>query len=149
MDRQDVLIGDPEQPNEVDGVLFEDVRPRNGYAIGFDREIGAWQRLSAPAETLDEAIEVGARFRFAFFKRGTDDRGQVADVLGDKEVMFHEALDGGEAAAIFIAEPGCKNPLQIETQPLFGAAGDEMQMAAYAPQKLLAPHEERIFARRE
>src|SRR5947209_5410583 len=119
MDRQDVLIGNPEQTNEIDRVRFEGIRTRNGDAIGFDREIGGRQRLSASAKTLHEAVEVGAWLGLAFFEGGADDRGQVAYVLRDKEIMLHEALDGGEPAAVLITEPVRNNALHTKTQPRF------------------------------
>ena len=62
-------------------------------------------RLRAP-EGRDEAVEHGARLVLALLERGADDRREVADILGDEEIVLHEALDAAQAAAIGIAQEG-------------------------------------------
>ena len=39
----------------------------------------------------------GVGLGLALLERGADDRGQVADVLGDQEIVLHEAFDVGLA----------------------------------------------------
>ncbi len=63
--------------------------------------------------------------------------------------MLHEALDVGLAGAGRIAELAGDRPLHVEAQALLGPAGEEMQVAADRPEKLLAAAEERKLARRE
>ena len=62
--------------------------------------------------------------------------------------MLHEALGVAQAGARRIAEPSGDRPLKIEAQPLFGPAGEEMQVAADRPQKFLAAAEQPQFLAR-
>ena len=56
--------------------------------------------------------------------------------------MLHEALDMAQAAMRLVAEAFGELGLAIEAQPVIGAPGDEMQMAAHRPQEILALLEE-------
>ncbi len=53
---------------------------------------------------------------------GAQDRGEVADVLGDQEIVLHEAFDILHAGMRGIAQPDRDLALQVERQPLFGSA---------------------------
>ena len=81
----------------------------------------------------------------AVFQLGGQDGGQVADVLGDQEVVLHEALDVAQARMRGIAEPHRDLALDVEGQPLLGAAGDEMHVAAHRPEEILAAAEQPAF----
>ena len=83
------------------------------------------------------------------FQLGAQDRGEVADVLGDQEVVLHEAFDILHAGMRGIAEADRDLALHVERQPLFGAAGDEMQIAAHRPQEIGAAAEGAVFLRVE
>ncbi len=85
-----------------------------------------------------ETVERRRGFGLPFFERRADDRGQIADILGDQEVMLHEPLNARQTAARRIAEPFGDPALMVEAQPLFRSARQKMQMAAHPPQKLLA-----------
>ena len=126
------------------GSRFEDVVADDVDAIIFDLEIlsvrdrAVLRRANGRTKRSRQARGLAC----AFLKRGADDRGQIADVLGDEEVMFHEPLDVGSGRRESNSRAGRKiRRCTIETQPLFRPAGEEMQMAAYAPEELLAPHE--------
>ncbi len=67
---------------------------------------------------------------------------QIADVLGDQEVVLHEALDILHAGMLGVAEPHRDLALDVERQPLLGAAGDEMHVAANRPEEVLAAPEQ-------
>ena len=76
------------------------------------------------------------------FELRAQDRGEIADVLGDQEVVLHEALDVLHARMLGVAEPHRDLALDVERQPLLGAAGEEMHVAADRPQEILAAAEQ-------
>ncbi len=82
-------------------------------------------------------------------ERRAQDRRQVADVLGDEEVVLHEALDGPEPALLLVAELLGEERLQIEGQPFLGAPRQEVQEAAHRPEEVLALAEGPCFLARE
>src|SRR5689334_14155864 len=100
-----------------------------------DEEIVGIERAMAPAQAAEEAVEHRPTLGLARLEFGADDRREVADVLGDQEVGLHETLDAGQAAAIPVAEPIGEPSLQVEAEPLLGAAGHEMHVAANPPQE--------------
>ena len=106
-------------------------------------------RLGAAPQPPEETVEHRGRLGLALLQRRANDGGQIAHVLGDEKVMFHEAFDAREAAAVVIAEPRRQHRLDVEGEPLLGAAGREMQMTARPPQKFLAALEQAEFRRGE
>ncbi len=117
-------------------------------AIVVDAEVGrVGDGLRAPAQAAEQPVEPLRGLGLPLLQRRADDRGEIADVLGDQEIVLHEALDGALAGARAIAEPLGDRALQVEAQPLLGAAGEEMQVAAHRPQELLAAAEQLEFAR--
>ena len=73
---------------------------------------------------------------------GAQDRGEIADVLGDQEIVLHEALDILHARMFGVAKPHGDLALDVERQPLLGAAGEEMHVAADRPLEVLAAAEQ-------
>ena len=67
--------------------------------------------------------------------RRAEDARQIADALGDEEIMLHQPFDAAGAGMVGIADAPRQLRLQIEGQPLLCPAGQEMQMAAQRPQK--------------
>ena len=150
MDRQIRSVGHPENSDQIDGIALEGVGGDHIDAIVLDLEVGGvGDRAGASPEPADEPVEYGRRLRLALLERSADDRRQVADVLGDEEIVLHEALDVGLPRPGRVAELPGDRPLHVETQPLLGAAGEEMQPAAHRPQEFLAAPEKREFARRK
>ena len=93
-----------------------------------------------------QAVEHRRRLAVVLLERGAEDAGQVADVLGDQEVVLHEALDVLQAGMRRVAEPLGHLALDVEGQPLLGAAGHEVQMAAHRPEEILGLAEEAQLA---
>ena len=150
MDRQARAVGGPIETDEVDRIALERVGADDVDAVVIDLEIDrVGERPRPPPQPAEEAVERLGRLGLPLFERGADDRGEVADVLGDEEIVLHEAFDVGLAGARGVAEPLGDRPLQVEAQPLLGAAGEEMQVAAHRPQEFLAAREQREFALRE
>ena len=83
------------------------------------------------------------------FQLGAQDRGEIADVLGDQEVVLHEAFDVLHAGMRGVSQPHRDLALHVERHPLLGAAADKMQVAAHRPQKILAAAEGAVFLRVE
>ena len=80
-------------------------------------------------------------------QRRAEDAGQVADVLGDQEIVLHEALDRRQAGMAGVAEPFGDLALDVEMQPLLGLAGEEMHVAAHRPEEILGLQEQLVFVR--
>ena len=89
------------------------------------------------------------RLAVVLLQRGAEDAGQIADVLGDQEVVLHEALDVLEPGMGGVAQPLRHIALDVEGQPFLGAAGEEVQVAAHRPQEILRLAEEPQLALRE
>src|SRR5205814_10320608 len=97
----------------------------------------------------EKAVEHRGRLAVVLLERGTEDAGEVADFLGDEEVVLHEALDVAEAGMRGIAEADGHAALEVEGKPLFAAAGHEVQVAAYRPQEILGFQEAGELGTRE
>ena len=94
-----------------------------------------------------QPAEPGRCLELLHLQRRAQDRRQIADVLGDEEVVLHEALDGDQAAAVVVAELRGEPRLHIERQHLLRAAAEEVQEAADGPQEVLAAAEGRDLLR--
>jgi len=151
MDGEIVAAGDLVEPQQVDRVALEGVVVDDGEALALQGEIGMAERAHPPAlgEGADQAGQAGARLLLARLQRGADDRGEVADILGDEEIGLHEALDRRLATAAGITDRGRDLALQVEGKPLFGPAGDEVHPAAHPPEEFLRALEHRELARIE
>ena len=77
------------------------------------------------------------RFFVLGLELGAEDAGQVADLLGDQEVVLHEALDAARAGAVAVAHAPRDLRLHVEGQPLLGPAGQVVQVAAHRPQEVV------------
>ena len=62
--------------------------------------------------------------------------GQPADLARGQEIVAHEALDAVLPAVPGVAHAGADHRLQVEGQPLLGAAGDVVQVEAQRPQEV-------------
>src|SRR5579883_2880506 len=140
-------VGGPIEADEVDRIAFEDALVDDADSVMIDDEIAGLADNSRPAaQAADEPVERGARLGLALFERGADDGRQVAHILGDEEIMFHEALDLGQAEARGVAEPLRDLRLKLEAQPLLRPTGQEVQMTAHRPQEFLAAAKQSVFA---
>ena len=112
-----------------------------------DEIVGLGQRrgLRAGRSRAMMRLEHRRRLGLALLEAGAQDGGEVADILGDQEVVLHEALDVAQAGMLGVAEPHRDLALDVERQPLLGAAGDEMHVAAHRPQEVLAAAEQLVF----
>ena len=78
------------------GSFAECLRLGDVDAIVVDNEIGRFlQRAPATAglEFRHHAVERRRALGLRVFECGAKDGGEVADILGDQEIMLHEALD--------------------------------------------------------
>jgi hypothetical protein len=88
-------------------------------------------------ELADHAGEGRRLFQVLGFQAGAEDAGEIAHFLGHKEVVLHEALDMLEAGVALVAEAFSEFPLAVEGNLVFAALGDEVEMAAHRPEKIL------------
>ena len=146
-----VLVGEDEQADEIDRVLDEGVLVHGRDAAVLDAEVRGAAQLgaAAPAERREQRVQRRHRLQLLELERRADDPRELPDLLGDEEVVLHEALDGAQAGVAAIAEPLGHRPLEVEAQALLGAVGEEMQVTAHRPQEGLAAAEAAIFMARE
>ena len=149
MEGEAVFLRQIEDADQVDRIAREDIGVRKRDAIVVDDEIvGLDERAAgARAQTRHHAIEHRHRLRLPVLELGAQDGGEVADILGDQEVVLHEALDVALARMRGVAEPHRDLALDVEGQPLLGAAGEEMHVATNCPQEVAAAAEAPVFAR--
>ena len=148
MKRQIVLLREPEDPDQIDRVVLEDVGRGEVDAVVVDDEIiavGHPPPVQVRPQPRHHPAQHRRGLRLLVFQLGAQDRGEVADVLGDQEVVLHEAFDILHAGMRGIAEPDRDLALHVERQPLFGAAGEEMDVAADRPQEIGAAAEGAVF----
>src|SRR5438132_1450155 len=112
----------------------------------------SFMRRSTISASFDVRISMNSRLASGFspsclliFQLGAQDRGEIADVLGDQEVMLHEAFDILHAGVRGVAETDRDLALHVERQPLLGAAREEMDVAADRPQEIGAATEGAVF----
>ena len=91
-----MLLGLGEEADEVDGIALEHLGVGDVEAAVVDAEIGAAARMlaaRAPGQRVEQLAEARRGLQLLHLQRRAQDGGQVADVLGDQEVVLHEALD--------------------------------------------------------
>ena len=97
-----VSLGMREEADEVDRIAREDVAVGDVEAAVVDAEVGLCSRTCrarAPASSGSRSASMPGRgLHLLHSSARAEDAGQVADVLGDQEVVLHEALDGAQAA---------------------------------------------------
>ena len=135
---QSVAVGEPEQAQKVDRIAVEHLVVGDVDAVVVDDEIGGAGQLAAAArEGEEQPVETRDVAGLLFLKRRAEDTGEVADILGDQEIVLHETLDRRQAGMALVAEPVGDIALDVEMQPLLGLAGQEMHVAAHRPQEIL------------
>ena len=144
---QVVLLRELEDADQVDRIALEHIGLREPDAVLVDDEVVAFNDRAALHRTQarHEAAQDGDALGVAVFQLRAEDRGQVADVLGDQEVVLHEALDVLQAGMFGVAEPHGDLALDVERQALLGAAHEKMHVAADRPEKILAAAEQLVF----
>ena len=112
-----VLLGQPENPDQIDRVVLEDIRRRQVDAVVVDNKIvavghptlfGAWP------QARHHAAQHRRRLGLLVFQLGAQDRGEIADVLGDQEIVLHEAFDILHAGMRGISQPHGNIALHVE-----------------------------------
>ena len=144
VDVEVVLLGDVKEPQQRDRVLLEKI-------VRWDRQpIAVEPKAVEPAPRLSPAQPRQPAFAFLVdFEDRAEDAGQIADILGDEEIMLHEALDAARAGMVGVAHAGADLGLQRKGQAFLGAPGEVMQMAAHRPQKALGALEARRLLGRQ
>src|SRR5262249_3532358 len=114
-------------------------------------EVGgaAEMRAALPAERRQKRAEARQRLQLLHLERRADDAGELANFLGDEEIMLHEALDGAQTSMPAISGLFRHQGLQVKAQALLGALGEKMQLAAHRPEEAHAAAEAAILGARE
>ncbi len=132
-----------EEPYEVHAITLEHVRVGDVQPIVVDAKLGARAHLTPrlPIERPEQPAQPRRRLELLHLQGCAQDRRQIADVLGNEEVVLHEALDRAQAAALAVAELLCQPGLHVESEDLLGTAAQEVQVAADRPKEVLAAAE--------
>ena len=130
MDVEPVLLRDMEQAQDRHRILLEGVGRRGRQPLAIDAE--AIER--ARPERLPERRELGLA-PAAVLEGGDEDARQVADGLGMKIIVLHEALDAAAARPVLVAKARGDLALQIERQAIVGAAGQIVDVAAHGAEE--------------
>ena len=135
---QIVDVGDVEKPDDVDRIALEDVRigQRDAAAV-LDEIHGSRDLVDALGEARDDVLQPRRLLGLLVFERGAEDAGQIADILGDEEIVLHEAFDGRQARPRVVAEAFRDLPLDVEGQPLLRLTGQKVHVAAHGPEKIV------------
>ena len=144
MEGEVVLLRQLKDADQVDRIAAEHVGVGDGDAIVVDDEIvAAGERAAARrAQPRHHPAQHRHALGVAVFQFGAQDGGEIADVLGDQEVVLHETLDVLLARMRGVAEPHRDLALDVERQPLLGAPGEEVHVAAHRPEEILAAAEQ-------
>jgi hypothetical protein len=112
-----VLLRQLEDPDQIDRVVLEDVGRSEVDAVVVDDEVvavGHPSPLDAWPQPRHHAAQDRRRLGLLVFQLGAQDRGQIADVLGNQEVVLHEAFDILHAGMRGVAEPHRDLALHVE-----------------------------------
>ena len=104
-----------EQPHKIDWIAAEGIGVRNVDAVVLDDEI--WKTgdlLAAPRKGRENPVEARHVLRLHFLQRRTENARQVADILGDQEIVLHEPLDRRHPGGIAVAETACNVALDVK-----------------------------------
>ena len=133
-----VAVGEVEDADQVDRIAREDLSSAMLMRLlSTTKSVVSGILWCAPASDPEEAVERRRRLAVMLLERRAEDVGEVADFLGDQEVVLHEALDVLEAGMGGVAEPHRHAALDVEGEPLLGAAGHEVEVAAHRPQEIV------------
>jgi len=133
--------GSREQLNEAQRILAEEIAFRDRNPASVEDE---------PAEPLWAAADCRQREAEALLAEllvelGEEHAGQIANGLRVEEVELHEALDGRFPGPVGVVHDLRDARLIVEVEPLLGAAGEQVQVAAHGPEEALGPVEATEF----
>ncbi len=143
---QPELVGKVEDADDIDRIAFEHICIGNVDAMVFGNEIIASGKLAfAAREGEEDAVEARHMLCLFLFQRRTENARQITDVLGDEEVVLHEAFDIVLARMGRIAQTLCNFRLNVEGKALFCLQRCKMHMAAHGPEKIFGLVEQAQF----
>ena len=117
MEREIVLLREPEDPDQIDRILPEDIGRGEVDAVIVDDEVvavGHPPPVGARPQPRHHPREHRRRLGLLIFQLGAQDRGEVTDLLGDQEIVLHEAFDILHARMGGISEPDRDLALHVE-----------------------------------
>ena len=116
-------------------------RRRHQLAVGEREARRGQRRVALPPH--------GGRTQRRALDRRLQHAGHPAHVAHRQEQVLHEALDAVLPAARHIAHAGADHRLQVEGQPLLGAAGDVVEVEAHGPEEVPGAADARRLLLRE
>src|SRR5215469_17781387 len=119
MNVEPVLLRDVKEPQQRHRILCEKIPARYGQPLAVEDKPAEQPPARAPTHPGEAALAL-----LVGFEDRAEDPGQVADILGDEKIILHEPLDPTAPLIIDVAHPPSDFGLQVESEPLFGAAGE-------------------------
>ncbi len=115
------------------GSVDEEIGGRDRQAPAIQRE--AVEPLGPSPKRRQREAESG--LRHLLVELGEELAGQIADGFGVEEIELHEALDRRFSGAVGVMHHFGDVALMVEAEPLLGAAGSQMKVAADRPEEAL------------
>jgi hypothetical protein len=149
MELQLANIGEMKHPDDVDRIALEHLRVGEiDAALVLEKVQRARDLAGTAGKAADDAGQPGSLLGLLVLKPGAEDPGEIADILGDKKIVLHEAFDRRQAGMILIAEALGDIALDIEGEPLLGLAGEKCMWQRTAHRKSSA-FSKRLNSRRD
>src|SRR6185437_11638614 len=109
---------------QVDRIVLERALLGDVEPAGIDGESGDRALARAPRLPVEARPPLLLRLEL-----GAEDARQIADILGDEEIMLHEALDATRPGMVGVAHAAPDFALPVEGEAVLGALGEEVQVA--------------------
>src|SRR5581483_9457163 len=147
MEGQIVLLRQIKDADQIDRVTLEYIGLGKPNSILVDDEIVALGKLASldRTQTRHHAAEHRNTLGVAVLEFGAKDGREIADVLGDQEVVLHKSFDILQAGVFGVAQPHGYLALNVERKTFFGAAHQEVHVTPHRPEEILAATEQLIF----
>ena len=145
MDLELLARSQREQLEQSHRVLAEIIVGRDGDPAAVEDE--AAQPLRPPADRREREAE--ALLAKLLVELGEEHSGQVPNRFRVQEIELHEALDRRFSRPVGVMHDLRDARLIFEAQPLLGAPGEQVEVAAHRPEKALGPIEPRNSAARQ
>ena len=123
-----VLLRDMEQAQQSDRIGLEEILGRDRQPLAVDDKAFERAAPGTPADPGQAALVL-----LIGFEDRAENPSQIADILRDQEIVLHEPFDTARPGMIGVAHAAADLGLQVEGQPLLGAAGEIMQVTAHRP----------------
>ena len=131
VDFEAVFVGEREDFDQAHRILLKEIVRRQCEAAAVENEAVELARTAA-----DRRQEAPPARRHLVVEVREEGPGDIADAFGVEEIELHEAFDRAFAGPIGKLHPRRDLALEIEGQPVLGAPGQGMEVAAHREQEI-------------